>query len=252
VRRAEGAFVAEGAKLLESALDAGAAIEAVFHAPPSELGAAAEALLERAREAGIRTHELMPGVIERVADAASPQPLLAVVAASTVPLRSVLSSSLLLVLVEVRDPGNLGAILRSADASGVDAVICTTGTGDLFNPKAARASAGSIFHLPLVCGVEVGELLAALSEAGIAAVATLAEGGEDYASVSLAPPLALLLGNESNGLPEELLDRLDGAISIPVEGGAESLNVAMAATVLCFELARRRRGATLPGHSMRP
>ncbi len=159
------------------------------------------------------------------------------------PLEAVLGAPLLLVLVEVRDPGNVGAILRSADAAGVSGVICAVGTADAYNPKAVRASAGSIFHIPLVQGVDAAGALAALRSAGVRCLATKASGGADYANAPLDPPLALVLGNEANGL-DPAFDRLcDGAVSVPIAGGAESLNVAMAATVLCFELARRRRAA---------
>ena len=252
MRRAEGAFVAEGAKLLESALDAHAAVEAVFHAPEDELPPAAAALVARARAAGVRTHPLLRGVIERVADTVSPQPLLSIVSRLDVSLEEVLHHELLLVLVDVRDPGNIGAILRSADASGVGAVICAAGTGDVYNPKTVRASAGSIFHVPVVQGPSPAAVLEALGAAGISRVATVAEGGEDYASAELDGAVALVLGNEANGLSEVLAAGMDRALSVPIEGGAESLNVAMAATVLCFELARRRRGAASPPPSMRP
>ncbi|HVB05749.1 MAG TPA: RNA methyltransferase [Acidimicrobiales bacterium] len=191
-------------------------------------------------------------MIERVADTVTPQPLLSVVGMVDVALAEVVGLPLTLVLVDVRDPGNVGAILRSADAAGVSAVIGAAGSGDCYNPKAVRASAGSIFHLPIVWGTPAGELLDALQAAGVSCVATAATGGTDYAAATLEGPLALLLGNEANGLDPQLAARCDQAVTVPIAGGAESLNVAMAATVLCFELARRRRGGDAPGFSMSP
>jgi TrmH family RNA methyltransferase len=250
VRRSERAFVVEGPKLLGAALDAGAPLEALFHAPEAQLNEASFALLDRAAHDGVRSYALLPGVIERVADTVNPQPVLGIVGFVPRGLEALPAGGLALVLVDVRDPGNVGAILRSADAAGVDVVICSAGTADLYNPKTVRASAGSLFHLPVLQGGEAAALLDALGAAGWRRLATRAEGGEDYALATLEEPLALVLGNEANGLDAEIAARLDGALSIPIQGGAESLNVAMAATVLCFELARRRRAADAPRPSM--
>lgn len=233
-------FVAEGAKVVEAALEADVAIEAIYCDSVSSTLPALEPLIERARARGIRVFGLEPGVIERVADTVTPQPILAVVRFIDQPIESITGGTVL-VLVEVRDPGNIGAILRSADAAGVDAVILCDGCGDLYNPKTVRASAGSLFHLRIARGGEAGVVLDALDAAGFITCATLAHDAEDYALAELSPPLALVLGNEARGLDERVARRCARAITIPVAGGAESLNVAMAATVIAFELARRRR-----------
>lgn len=158
----------------------------------------------------------------------------------------------LVVCVAVRDPGNLGAILRSADAAGSAGVLVCGESADPYNPKVVRASAGAIFRLPLAVGGEAADVLDRVGEAGLRRVGTLVRGGLDYAGVSLAAPLALVLGNEASGLAPELAGRLDEAVTIPMAGGGESLNVAMAATVLCFEAARRRRSEEpAPGSHLR-
>lgn len=230
----------EGVKVLGVALQAGARVEAVYFAPEAAGSPAAVAVLQRATQAGVRVFALQRGVMERFADAVTPQSVCAVVAGLDVALSAVADGRLLLACVDVRDPGNLGAILRSAAAAGVGGVVCCEGTADLYNPKVVRASAGALFHLPVVLAGEPAATLDALGAAGYRRLATAARGGEDYLAADLSGPLAIVLGNEATGLPETLAGRLDGTVSIPMASPAESLNVAMAATVLAFEILRRQ------------
>jgi len=277
VRDTEHAFVAEGVKLVEAALDAGAPVELLFVAADWRSSAPAVAVVERAARAGLVIFELGPGIMERVADTVSPQSVCAVVEAVDIGLdellsgrqprgfrfpsgagprsvpsgpgpRSVPSGSgperrpdLVLVCVDVRDPGNLGAVLRIAGATGVKGVICCAGTVDPFNPKVVRASAGAVFRVPLVVGATPAEALGALAEFGFRCWATVPHGGTDYAVADLEGPTALVLGNEGAGLPAEVVSGLNGSLTIPMEDGTESLNVAMTVAVLCFDAVRRRR-----------
>ncbi len=149
--------------------------------------------------------------------------------------------SLVVVCADVRDPGNAGTVLRSAAAAGADAVIACDGSVDLLNPKTVRASAGALFRVPIVNGGAPEAVLDALAAWGLTRLGTAAHGGTDYLEADLAAPTALVLGNEAHGLRPEVADRLDGAVTIPMAAGAESLNVGIAAAVLCFEAARRRR-----------
>ncbi|MHB1781137.1 MAG: TrmH family RNA methyltransferase [Acidimicrobiales bacterium] len=249
-RRADGVFVAEGVRVLDAAVAANAPIEAVYYGPEALVAPVAVALLERARQAGLRVLALQAGVIERVSGTVTPQPVLGVVGRVDVELESLLSPdpvrgvpALVVVCVDVRDPGNLGSVLRSADASGAAGVVCCDGSADVYNPKTVRASAGSVFHVPIVVERVPAEVLAALGAAGFERVGTMPRGGTDYAVAALAGRVALVLGNEASGLDAEAASYLDTSVSIPMLGRAESLNVAMAATVLCFELARRRRAS---------
>lgn len=228
----------EGAKVLGEALDAGVRVEAVYAAP----GAPA-LLLERAAAAGARVLDLAPGVIERVAGTVTPQPLIAVVHYVDVPLDRLREADLVVVCVDVRDPGNLGTVLRSAEAAGAGGVICCNGSVDVYNPKAVRASAGSLFHVPVVAGGDPAEVLRQLGDWGLRRLGAVAHEGIDYASTDLAVPTALVLGNEAAGLPSGMAERglLDAEVTIPMSGRTESLNVGMAAAVLCFEAARQRR-----------
>lgn len=238
VRDAERAFVVEGAKVVGEALDAGAPVQSAFVGP----GAPPE-LVERLLDAGARVHTLEPGVMERVADTVTPQPIAAVVGYIDVPLEQLRDASLVVVCVDVRDPGNAGTVLRSAEAAGADGVICCEGSVDVYNPKTVRASAGSLFHVPVIVGGSPAAATDAVGSFGLTRLATVAHGGPDYATVDLTGRVALLLGNEAHGLPDEVAGAADAQVSIPMAGRTESLNVGMAAAVLCFEAARQRRRA---------
>jgi len=237
--------VAEGVKVVEAAIDAGAPIEAIYIAPAAEEAPGASGLVERAEAAGIRIVRLQRGVIERVADTVTPQPVIAVVGRVDLDMVDAMSrcgdDAPVVVCIDVRDPGNLGAIIRSADAAGAAAVVCCEGSADVYNPKTVRATAGSLFHVPLVVDVSERSAYETLRGVGYTLLGTVAHGGEDYARANLPDRVAIVLGNEANGLHDEARAALDASVAIPMAGRAESLNVAMAATVLLFELARRRR-----------
>jgi TrmH family RNA methyltransferase len=238
VRQSERAFVVEGAKVLSEALAAGVPIEGVFAAPGAPVD-----VLEAAAGAGARVFELAPGVLERVADTVSPQPVMAIVPFVGVSLDGLVDARLLVVCVDVRDPGNAGTVLRSAEASGVEGVVFCGGSVDVYNPKTVRASAGSLFHVPVVAGGDVLEVLDRIGGWGLRRYGAVPRSGRDYATTDLRGPCALVLGNEASGLPVEVAGALDDTITIPMRGRSESLNVGMSAAVLCFEAARQRRAA---------
>jgi len=249
VRWEERRFVVQGPKLLGEALNAGVVPDAVY-LDAAGSNHTCRTLAERARDHGTEVFELAAGVLARASDEVNPQPVAAVVPMVDVPLVSLAEPipSVLLVCVAVQDPGNAGTVVRSAAASGVGAVIFCAGAVDIFNPKAVRASAGAVFHVPIVAGPGPAEVLGQLGDWGFTRLATVARGGRDYATVDLGSPTALVLGSETHGLPDSLTDRLDGRVTIPMASSSESLNVAMAATILCFEAARRGR-ADRPGEA---
>jgi len=151
---------------------------------------------------------------------------------------------LIVVLVDVRDPGNAGTVLRTADAAGVNAVIFSGESVDPYNAKTVRASAGSLFHVPFSVQADPVALAASFAERGYRTLATVARDGDDYAALDWSVPTVLFLGNEAAGLGSEVRAAVGGAVAIPMDGRAESLNVGVACAVLCFEALRQRR---LPG-----
>ncbi len=232
----------EGPELLAVALDAGAPVEAVYVAPEGRANPGVAAVVDRAFDSGIRVFDLAPGVVERVADTVHPQPLLAAVGFRPSPLDVARELSMVMVLVDVRDPGNAGTMIRTADAAGVGAVICCDGSVDPTNPKTVRASAGSIFQVPVASGGAASDVVDQLKRWEFMTVGTTVRGGVDYARFDWRQRVALVFGNEASGLGDELLDGLDQRVSIPMVGRAESLNVGVSASVLCFEALRQRRG----------
>jgi RNA methyltransferase, TrmH family len=201
---------------------------------------------------GIRVHDLEAGVLERVAGTVTPQPVLAVVRMTDVPLADLAAPTVdprpVIVCVDVRDPGNLGTVIRSSEAAGVVGVICCDGTVDMYNPKCVRASAGALFHVPVVVGGDAVTVLDWVRASGRRSLGAAVGRGTGYTDTDLAGPVALVFGNEANGLPDDLGSRLDGMVHIPMEGRSESINVGMACAVLCFEAARQRRAALAVAH----
>lgn len=235
-RQAERVFVAEGTKVVSEALAAGVTPEGVYLAPdaPDDVVTLAEA-------SGARVYVLAPGVLERVADTVAPQPILAVLPYVDVALETLADASFLVVCIDVRDPGNAGTVLRSAEAAGADGVVCCGGSVDVYNPKTVRASAGTLFHIPVVAGGDPVEVLERIGYWGIRRMGAAARTGADYTTLDLTGRVAFVLGNEASGLPDVVAPVLDGEVAITMAGRAESLNVGMAAAVLCFETARQRR-----------
>ena len=229
----------EGPNLLEEALRAGLRIECVFVAQGSER------LLEPlALSPDTEILFLPPTLLEAALATETPQPIAALVEPTDWtwahffdPHRKI--APLVVVLAALQDPGNMGTILRSAEAFGADGVICLPGTVSPWNPKAVRASAGSVFRIP-VLAVSVEECFMHLREAGVKIWTTAIHAAEPAELVNLAGPIALLIGNEGNGVPGDLAAAADGAITIPCSGPVDSLNASVAAGVLLYEASRQR------------
>lgn len=235
-RADERAFVIEGPTLLADALDARLPLEAIFVEP-----GAADALIDAAVSAGVACFHLVSGTLARAVSTATPQPAAAIAPWCDVPLDAVLDADLLLVLAGVTDPGNAGTLLRTAEAAGVGGVLFCDGSVDPFNPKSVRASAGSVFHVPVVSGGDPVAVLDRLGGAGRRRLGTVARGGDPYDRTDLTGPVAIVLGSEAHGLPAGVAPLLDGLLTVPMEGRADSLNVGVSGSVICFEARRQRR-----------
>jgi RNA methyltransferase, TrmH family len=241
-RQAEDRFVVEGAKLVGEAQAAGAVIETVF-LDAAAATAAERQLAQACAASGAQLLELQPGVLDRVCETVTSQPIAAIVGTIDITMTQLRDRGpdLVVICADVRDPGNVGTIIRGAGAAGASAVICCDGSVDVYNPKVVRSSAGMLFHLPVIAGGDAAEVLDEVGGWGLRRWGTYVRDGCDYAQVDLAAPIALVLGNEAHGLSVSLRPHLDGTLSIPMAGPAESINVATAAAVVCFEAARQRR-----------
>lgn len=238
-RRDEGVFLIEGSTLGAEAAAAGLRIREVYLESPR----ADEHALTLARElaaTGAAVVELEAGMLARVGASSAPPPLL-IVAERPVAALPTARASFVLVAVSVNDPGNAGTLLRCAEAAGADGVVFAGAAADPYGPKAVRASAGSVFRLPPLVSDEPAEALEALRQRGLRTLGAAAGGGLPYDRADLSAPLALVVGSESHGLPASLAGHIDDWVHVPLAGLAESLNVAAAAAILCFEVQRRRR-----------
>ena len=264
-RDRSGHFLVEGPQAVRECL---ATAASVFVAP----GAAARHadLVSAARAAGVAV--LLTDDVGQLSDSATPQGIVAVHPLVTVGLRAVLSPPpegqnarledrdarpsdavgtprLLVIAAQIRDPGNLGTVIRCADAFGADGVILTSGSVDPHNPKTVRASVGSLFHLPIVTGVGLAEAVDACHAAAITVLAADGSGADDLAQLAtageLARPTAWLFGNEAWGLPDEDRELADTVVRIPMWGAAESLNLSTAAAVCLYTTAAAQRAVSL-------
>lgn len=233
-------FVLEGPTSVADALRRGVHLRELFlGAQDAEL----DALADRARAAGAEVFRVEQRRLERCLTTVTPRPV-AAVAAMPEANRAVLDTAAgVLVLVGVAEPGNLGTLVRTAEAAGLGAVLCCDGAVDPFNPKAVRASAGAICTLPVITGKDSVHTLEELAALGYQRIATRAGAVDSYLDVDLSGRVAVVLGNEAHGLPRQLDAVVDRQVRIPMAGAAESLNVAAAGAVLCFEAARQRAGA---------
>ncbi len=243
-RREQGRFLAEGANAVASALSVGR-VEALLIA--DEEHHRHRALVDTATAAGIPVSVITDRAASKLAETSTPAGIFAICPLLDVPLESALAGEprLLAIAVEAREPGNAGTLIRCADAMGADAVVLLGDAVDPHNGKCVRASAGSVFTVPVVRDRSVEDALDAIRAAGVTLLATAADGEVDLDSAGdiLAGRVAWLFGNEAHGLPPHTQRSADHRVSIPIRGRAESLNVAAAAAICLYESARVHRAA---------
>ena len=242
-RQETGLFLLEGPQAAREALTHRPDTLVELFATPSALERHAD-VRDAAQDAGIDVVFTTEAVIEAMADTVTPQGIVAVARQSPTSVKDVFAAGprLIAICEEVRDPGNLGTIIRAADAAGADAVILTGRTVDLYNPKVVRATTGSLFHVSVAVGADLEATASRARAAGLQVVAADV-GGEDFLShrALLSRPTAWLFGNEARGLDEEALAHADLALRLPIYGSAESLNLATAASVCLYESAFAQR-----------
>ena len=244
-REEQGLFIAEGLRMTEE-LDPGKVRTAVFSEHfLSEGGERAKRLYEKfAGTPGIRILTVPDDVFRRISDTSTPQGVLAAAELPRYSTEEILGDprKLVVILQELQDPGNIGTIFRSGEAAGISGIILDRKCADPSQPKAVRAAMGSFFRVKYAVTDDLPSVLRRIREAGGISYAAHLQGSTDYALEDYRPFTAFLIGNEANGLSEQLTKAADRRIRIPMEGQLESLNAAMAASILLFEAARQRRG----------
>ncbi|KQV63020.1 RNA methyltransferase [Nocardioides sp. Root122] len=236
VRTERRLFLADGPKAVEGALSVDGCVVEVFATPHAAeqyadlLGAAAVTLVD-------------DRALASLSDSVSPAGVVAVCRPIDAPLAHVVAAAprLLAICADVRDPGNAGTVIRTADAAGADGVVLAGQSVDAYNAKTVRASVGSLFHLPLAVEPDPAAAVRAAQERGLTVLAADGGGEVDLFDADLSGPTAWLFGNEAWGLPEELAALADHRIAIPIHGRAESLNLSTAAAVCLYASARAQR-----------
>ncbi|MFL6163673.1 MAG: TrmH family RNA methyltransferase [Jatrophihabitantaceae bacterium] len=240
-RRRQQAYVVEGLQPVWRAVSAGRQLEAVIVAPELLTNPAALEMVEELAAAGVPVTRVSADIFRRLSDRDGPAGLAAIVRGGLGDLDElvVTDDSVFVVLHEPRNPGNIGTIIRTADAAGATGVILLGHTADPLSAAAIKASMGSLFGLPVVAVAEPAELLDWVGANGVRLVAMSGGGTAELWSAEFGRPLAILLGNEGAGLPDTMLAAAQQSVRIPMGGTAESLNVAAAAAVVLYELKRR-------------
>ncbi|MBP3949716.1 TrmH family RNA methyltransferase [Bacillus suaedae] len=226
-REKAGMFMVEGHHLIEEALKSPIVVQVVLMT--EEIVAPSNELIN-----GCEMIVVSDQVMKEISETESPQGIAAICELPVSPAIDTLEGRYLLA-DRVQDPGNLGTMIRTADAAGMTGVVLGEGSVDLFNSKVIRSSQGSIFHLPVVKG-DLLVWIQWLKEAGIPVFGTALEGASSYSAIEPQEQFALIVGNEGEGVSQEILDRTDQNLYVPIYGHAESLNVAVATGVLLYYL----------------
>jgi TrmH family RNA methyltransferase len=243
-REKEKRFCLEGSLMIEEALLFRWPMELLAYTRKWSIGRAGRDILRLASEMNLKRIEIKEDIFQSISTTQTPQGVLAVARFPENNLEELLTRkpSLLVLVNSVRDPGNLGAIIRGADAAAADGLLLTKKTVDLYNPKTLRATMGSIFHLPVVTSLETDDLPSRLGSAGLRIVVGDPSARDILSSCDFTLPTVLAVGNEARGCSETLLRKADQIVRIPMPGRAESLNVAQAASIMLYEVIRQRYG----------
>lgn len=239
-----GLFIAEGVRLIEECAVAGWSVATCIYTEAAAARDRTRSLIERLERLNCQLAVVPDSLYNKISDTEQPQGIMVIVKKRQATLESMVAAGenppLVVVLDGIQDPGNVGTIIRTADAAGCTGVIALKGSADIYAGKTVRASMGSLFHLPVVEGITSLELISWLQRCGVRLLATSLQQSEPYYRTRLTSPVAIVLGNEGQGVSPELLEAADSCVNIPLIGQAESLNVAVAAGIILYEAVRQR------------
>jgi TrmH family RNA methyltransferase len=236
-------YTIEGVRIIEDALQNNTnQIKYVFFCDELLENSRGEALLHNLQEKKISLYRLPSKLFIKFSDTQNPQGIMAILSFNAYNIEDLLASEmdLFILLDRIQDPGNLGTIIRTADAAGVDAVLLTKGCVDLYNAKTIRSTMGSIFHLPIVYIDSTCEMIGKMKKNHIKIVSTSLDTNHYYYEIDLKTKVAIIIGNEANGVLTDVLESSDEIVKIPVIGKAESLNASVAASIMMYEVVRQR------------
>ncbi len=241
-RKLKEKFLIEGARLCQEAIESNWRIEQIYYSQSFSESENGQKILRKARQKKINLILVQEKVIRKIAETETPQGIMALVQKKGFSLKEVLAQNpqVILALENLKDPGNLGTIIRTADACGVNAVLLSQGTVELYNSKVVRTTMGSIFHLNFVSNLNFSEIIPELKSLGCKIVTTLPQAGQRADLVDFSGKICLLIGNEATGLSDEILELSDLKITLPIFGKAESLNAAVATGIILYQIALQK------------
>ena len=236
-RKKSGLFVAEGEKLIREAAHHGR-LQTVYVSETVYEKAVWE---QKAFLEGLSYEVVADSVFHDIADTVTPQGFLGVVEQPEYSLEQIIQNKRILLLDDLRDPGNMGTILRTAEGAGMSGVILSRGSVDMFNPKVVRATMGAIFRMPFCYVEDLAETIGYIKDREIPVYGTTMEGSLRYDEIDYGAGAGIVVGNEAKGISENVLKQLSGCVRIPMAGKLESLNAAVSAAIMMYEMARQRR-----------
>ncbi|MEG6586493.1 TrmH family RNA methyltransferase [Dendrosporobacter sp. 1207_IL3150] len=237
-----GLFTAEGVRLIEEAVSSDWIIETCLYTEHSLNNDRVKGIINSLEDKACKMIKVSESVFDKISDTEQPQGIMIIIKKRSYTLNHMLASDnpLIVVLDSLQDPGNLGTVIRTADAAGATSVVLTKGCTDVYASKAVRATMGSLFHLPVVSGVNQDDLISFVSDNSINLTATSLSSSSVYFEADFSKPVAIVFGNEGRGVSDRLLDASNNKVFIPIFGAAESLNVAASAAVILYEAVRQR------------
>ena len=240
-REEKSLYFIEGARFVAEALKENIGIRYVVVSETFSSDTDSEELLKKLEDIALSSYMVPDSLFTSISDTKSPQGILAVINLERKQLKDAeLSGSLLVILDTIKDPGNMGTIIRTADAAGCAGVIVPDGCVDVFNPKVLRSTMGSVFHVPIYHCDNVSEAMKLVRECGFILCASHLEGSVSIYEADLSGQIALIIGSEANGIGAETAENSDILLRIPMEGRAESLNASVAAGIMIFEAMRQK------------
>lgn len=241
-RKLKDKFLIEGARLCQEAIQSDWTVEQIYYSQSFKESEWGKKILQQAKARKINTLLVQEKVIDKIAETMTPQGVVALVQKKNFSLKQLLSKNpgVILGLENIKDPGNLGTIIRTADACGVDTVLLSSGTVELYNSKVIRTTMGSIFHLNLINNLNFTEIIPELKNSGYQIAATLPQSGIRFDKIDFSDKICLLIGNEASGLSEQMRKLSDLKITLPIFGKAESLNAAVACGIILYQIALKK------------
>ena len=238
-RQEQGKFIVEGARSIEELLGSDWEVDLLLYSDLFEKDPKAKFILPKAKIKNIAVEKVSQGMVNKMTETVNSAGAICVVKAKGVILDDLLEKNpkAILALDEIRDPGNLGTLIRTADAAGISGVLLSKSTVELYSPKVVRSSMGSIFHLPIAENMDLVKSIQRLKKEGFKIIASRVKGGEPYHKVDYSGRVCLVVGNEIKGVRAEISKLADKIANIPIYGKAESLNASVAGGILMYQMA---------------